>query len=90
MSTKSGRRNKGERGFISVRPPTDHLAEYDELARDLGIPLGDYAVMRLAQAHGLPVPEYIEEEISRAASQRDAAADVLDIEGGVVPLARSA
>lgn len=69
------------------------MREYEARARDLGIPLGSWVVMCLAEQEGLPVPEYIEDELAKAAARRsaDATQRELDIDaGGERPLARSA
>jgi len=37
----------------------DQKAFYEERAAEAGLPLSDYVAVLLAQAHGLPVPDYI-------------------------------
>lgn len=95
---RSGRRSKGKRGFISVRPPVepvDQLAVYKKNADALGLDLGDYCVMVLAQAHDLAVPWYITDAIDEARKKREreqrrtGAQPLFDVQGGR-PLARSA
>ncbi|MFH8253015.1 hypothetical protein ACH3VR_21795 [Microbacterium sp. B2969] len=78
--------------------PDDQYAVYEAEAERLGIPIGSYSTMRLAEIHHLPVPDYILEEIRAAADRRAAAAAKASrdqiagfdsLEGGR-PLARSA
>jgi hypothetical protein len=89
----AGRKHLGERGYVPVRPPIDQKHLYEERARSLGISLGSWAVMRLAEAEHLPVPEYIQDEIARAKARREAdltqpALDIDDGRGGL-PMARA-
>jgi len=95
---KPGRRDRGARKNLLSRVPDDHYAVYDAEADRLGIPIGSYSTMRLAEIHNLPVPDYILEEIRAAAdrraaeaakSSRDQIAGFDSLEGGR-PLARSA
>lgn len=69
---RPGRKSKGERGFISVRPPVGHLAVYQERAESMGLSLSDYVVLALAQSHDLPVPDYIIEELEKVRTKREA------------------
>lgn len=95
---KPGRRDRGARKNLLSRVPDDQYAVYEAAAERLGIPIGSYSTMRLAEIHNLPVPEYILEEIRAAADRRAAAAAKAShdqiagfdsLEGGR-PLARSA
>ncbi|MBF0816300.1 hypothetical protein E4U02_07735 [Microbacterium paludicola] len=63
-------RNRGDRAYMPLRPPTDQQEHYKQKADELGISLGSYGVMRLAQAEGLPVPDYITDEIEQARRKR--------------------
>jgi hypothetical protein len=56
---RSGPRVKGDRTPMHVRVPRTHRAVYERLAKKAGLPLGDYVALRLAQAHDLDEPEYI-------------------------------
>jgi hypothetical protein len=76
---------RGERAAFTVRFPVAQNAVYEERAAELGIPIGSWVALRLAQVEGLPVPAYIEEEIKRAESKR-----AHEAEQGEFPLARSA
>lgn len=85
----SGRRHKGERGFMSVRPPLPYEAAYKQRAEDLGLDgVGEYVVLCMALLHSQPIPEYIEDQLD----QDDLAklARLLRIAEGGLPLARSA
>ncbi len=87
----SGRKHLGERGYIPIRPPLDQKQTYSERAEALGISLGSWSVMRLAQAEGLPVPDYINDELARGAARREslAAQAQFDLEDGGGPVARA-
>lgn len=86
-----GRKNKGERGFISVRPPAAYEPQYKQRADELGLDgVGDYVVLCMALMHGQPIPAYIAAQLGEdgiAAAAR--LLRNLNHEGGV-PLARSA
>lgn len=95
---RPGRRGRGARTSINARIPDDQYAIYDAAALKLGIPIGSYITMRLAENHGLPVPEYVLDEIETARVRREQELHQngaqpfdlpIDDEGGV-PLARSA
>lgn len=82
---KPGTRPRGDRGAISVRVPVDQRSIYEELAAELGIPLSSWVAKQLAEAQGLEIPDYIQEEIRKATLRRQ-------FESGQeeLPLARSA
>lgn len=82
---KPGTRPRGDRAAISLRVPVDQRAVYEERASELGIPLSSWVAIKLAEAEGLPVPDYVQEEIRKAALQRQFAAGQEEL-----PLARSA
>ena len=69
---QGGRRSVGARHAHTVRMPVDHFEVYDEAAEDAGLDVGDYLVMQLAHAHGLPTPGYIEERQRKALAAREA------------------
>ncbi|MGL5827893.1 MAG: hypothetical protein ACRCYU_24285 [Nocardioides sp.] len=51
---------KGDREQFTFRLPRTHLAHYAAEAERAGFKhLSDYLVVRLAEAHGLDVPSYI-------------------------------
>lgn len=56
---KPGPKPRGDRGTVASRVPVDQKAFYEERAAEAGLPLSDYVAVLLAQAHGLPVPDYI-------------------------------
>lgn len=85
-----GRRSKGDRAQIGVRPPTPQKRFYEARAQELGISLGTYAVLRLAEVHNLEIPEFVREELAQAAERRRNGEDELDLGGGSLPMARSA
>ena len=65
-----GRRSLGPRKAQTVRMPLPHFDVYDAEAADEGLEIGDYLVKTLAEAHGLPVPAYIEERQRKALAAR--------------------
>ena len=67
-----GRRKLGERKAQTVRMPMDHFGRYDAEAEREGLEIGDYLTKSLAEAHGLPVPDYIEERQRKALAAREA------------------
>ena len=95
---KPGRRDRGARKNLLSRVPDDQYEVYEAEAHKLGIPIGSYNTMRMAELHNLPVPQYILDELQRAKERREleareAARDQiagLDALGGGQPLARSA
>lgn len=64
---RGGQPSRGDRSNVTVRVPTEHRAVYEARAAELGIPLGSWVAIKLAEAEGLEVPDYIEREIARAA-----------------------
>ena len=54
----------------SVRIPEDHYEDYERIAREAGLSLGDYLVRELALAHGLDVPGYIQKRQRKALANR--------------------
>jgi hypothetical protein len=60
------REHKGKRGHINTRAPLTHHNTYQARADDLGLDLGDYSVLVMARAHGLPVPDYIARRVDTA------------------------
>jgi hypothetical protein len=65
MAGKPGTPSKGPRKPSMVRAPDQHHARYLQESQRLGLPLGDYLVLVLAQAHGLQVPDYIERKLDK-------------------------
>ncbi|SDY63628.1 hypothetical protein SAMN05661080_04117 [Modestobacter sp. DSM 44400] len=55
-----------------MRMPMDHFGLYDAEAEREGLEIGDYLTKSLAEAHGLPVPGYIEERQRKALAAREA------------------
>jgi hypothetical protein len=53
-----GPKGKGPRYQIPVRLPIPLYEQVAEMAARDGIPIGDYLVRSLAEAHGHPVPDY--------------------------------
>ena len=68
-------KSRGERITIAVRAPLDQGTVYQERADALGIHYGTYATMVLAQAHNLPLPDFVVEELEKAKQARNAAAE---------------
>ncbi|MBF4570788.1 hypothetical protein ITJ57_18625 [Plantibacter sp. VKM Ac-2880] len=63
---KPGQQPRGTRKAATVRLPENTYEAYESSARDLGIPLGSYLALKLAEAHNEEPPQYVLEEIERA------------------------
>lgn len=61
-----GRPSKGKRHPLNAGIPEEQYEVYAEAARDLGIHLGTYVALRLAEAHGLEPAPYVKDELRRA------------------------
>jgi hypothetical protein len=57
---KSGPVPKARRHQFTLRLPEEHYGLYEQAARQQGLSVGDYLAARLAEAHGLPVPDYVD------------------------------
>lgn len=51
---------KGDRVQFTARLPKTDLEHYRQEAERSGLPLTDYLALKLAEAHGLPVPAYLD------------------------------
>ncbi|HEY3016257.1 MAG TPA: hypothetical protein VGJ41_14170 [Nocardioides sp.] len=74
MATK-GRRPKGQRTQVSGRLPSAHVEIYMREAARMDLPLTDYMALKLAEIHGLDVPDYIpaeQERLRRLRREREA------------------
>lgn len=69
---RRGTRPRGSRTAITVRVPDDQYEQYSRDADALGIPIGSWAAIQLAASKGLEIPDYINEEIRKAAARREA------------------
>ncbi|MCE7483552.1 MULTISPECIES: hypothetical protein [Microbacterium] len=69
---RRGTRPRGKRTAITVRVPDDQYEQYSRDADALGIPIGSWAAIQLAASKGLEIPEYINQEIRKAAERRHA------------------
>ena len=49
----------GRREQLLARVPTEDAEVYREMAKDAGLPVTDWVAMKLAQATGRSVPEYV-------------------------------
>ncbi|TCC33916.1 hypothetical protein E0H75_42440 [Kribbella capetownensis] len=90
--TGRGRPAKGKRGpTIALKLPIDHAPVYEACAQELGIPVGDFVAMCMAQifANGatsnaerahFAIPDYITSQIA-AKHERDAQMALVDQEG---------
>lgn len=58
-----GRPSRGERYTFHVRLPLEHLERYLDEAASRSMALSDYVCGRLAEAHGLEVPGYIQPKV---------------------------
>jgi hypothetical protein len=56
---RPGPQPKGDRTPLHVRVPRAHREVYEAEAAKAGLPLGDYIALKLALAHALDEPEYV-------------------------------
>lgn len=63
---KPGPRPRGDRRSLSMRVPKLHYEHLREHARQAGIPITSYVVLLLSEHEGLPVPDYVQEELDNA------------------------
>lgn len=68
---RRGRKPKGVRASHNVRFPVDHLDLYRKEAADQGLGLVDWIALCMAESHGLPLPDYLQLEIAKAARRRE-------------------
>ncbi len=68
---KPGPKPRGVRGAIATRVPLEHKAHYERCAAERNMPVSDYLALLLAEAHGLPVPEYIRVPDPQAPMQQE-------------------
>lgn len=59
MARKPGRQPKGDRAAATLRAPRAHYECYTEAARAAGLSLSDYMMVKLAEVHGLEIPDYV-------------------------------
>jgi hypothetical protein len=69
---RRGTRPRGSRTAITVRVPDEQYARYAREAEKLGIPIGSWAAIVLAESQHFEIPQYIKTEISKAAERRNA------------------
>lgn len=67
---KPGTRPKGDREAITTRVPPSHHSHYQERADALGIPLGSWVALKLAEIEELDVPSFVESDLDRAEAKR--------------------
>lgn len=71
---RRGQRPRGKRTAITVRVPDEQYQLYAREAEELGIPIGSWAAIKLAESQKLDIPTYIQTEITKAAERRAAEA----------------
>lgn len=79
---KPGPKPKGghePRAQLTLRLPASQAATYKSAAARLGLPVGDYIAARMAQADGLPLPEYITDQL-------EPGCDLSPLQSPLVPL----
>ena len=64
---RGGQPSRGDRSNVTVRVPVEHRAVYEARADELGIALGSWIALKLAEAEGLEVPDYLKRELARGA-----------------------
>lgn len=83
-TNKPGRRNYGPRAGRTVRYPAAYDQVFERLADEAGIPVSSWLAMAVSKQAGLDVPDYVQDELRRAAQERAARAleqeiDMLDM-----------
>lgn len=63
--------HKGDRAPLTVWGPPAHKDLYEQRAESAGLPLGDYAALVLARAHGFDDPAHLRAGIQLRASSAD-------------------
>lgn len=58
-NSRPGPDPKGTRKQHTVRFPAEQYSTYEQLAREAGMPLGDYIVLHMAMAHDLRIPPWL-------------------------------
>lgn len=66
---RPGGPGKGARAQHTVRFPEAHYERYAREARAMGLSLGDYVVLRMAEHHTLAAPDYVERALARSQLQ---------------------
>ncbi len=79
---RRGRKPKGVRTRHTVQFPSDQLDLYREKADAQGLALGDWIALQMATAYGLPLPDYLKLELTKAAQRRDAVEDSYQLRWG--------
>ena len=72
LPRKRGTRPRGKRSAITVRVPDDQYEIYAQQAAAIGIPIGSWVAIQLAQTKHLDIPSYITAEITKAEERRKA------------------
>ena len=67
---KPGAPSRGDRRQFPLRPPRQHYDTFKAHADELGIPLGSYVLLRLSEAEGLPIPDFVRRHLDKARARR--------------------
>lgn len=69
---KPGRRSYGPRTTRTVRYPEAYDSVFERIAKESGIPLSSWLALAVSQQAGLDVPDYVQDELRKAAEERAA------------------
>lgn len=69
--SRGGRPARGGRAAVAVRPGDDLKALYEERAAALGIPVGVWCIVQINEHLGLPLPEWVKEDLEHARHERE-------------------
>lgn len=69
-ANKPGRRSYGPRAGRTVRYPEAYDQVFERLADEAGIPVSSWLALAVSKQAGLEVPDYVQDELRRAAQQR--------------------
>lgn len=81
LRRRRGRKSKGIRSPIAVRPTPDLKALYEERAAEMGIPLSSWVLLHLNRQLDLPVPPFVIADLEHAAETRENIAARDELEG---------
>lgn len=71
-ANKPGRRNYGPRATRTVRYPEAYDSVFERIAKESGIPLSSWLALAVSQQAGLEIPDYVQDELRKAAQERAA------------------
>jgi len=71
-ANKPGRRSYGPRASRTVRYPEEYDEIFERIASESGIHVSTWLALAVSQQAGLDVPDYVKDELKKAAQARAA------------------